>query len=160
MVSFKQTTLDCFFLVGLVCGYNQLMFVTSYRKFAYSGQPLYWAKMLWNRSGPIKRHPLYCPPPFCYGPKCSSSFRKKDSSDRRHLCVWTRRRSYLYGVCNLVQIGSVVFECIEDIQTYIHTYIHRRKYILDTSRSTHALHAIWRHYTLCHLLTVFPKIIL
>ena len=40
-------------------GYNQLLFVTSHRKFAYSGQPLYWIKMPWNQSGPIKRHPLY-----------------------------------------------------------------------------------------------------
>ena len=40
-------------------GYNQLLFVMSHWKFAYSGQPLYWAKMPWNQSGPIKRHPLY-----------------------------------------------------------------------------------------------------
>ena len=35
--SFKQTTLDSFFLRRfsiIVCGYNQLMFVTSYWKFA------------------------------------------------------------------------------------------------------------------------------
>ena len=48
--SFKQTTLDSFFAVLrrlsiIVCGYNQLMFVMSYRKFAYLGQLLYWVKI-------------------------------------------------------------------------------------------------------------------
>ena len=42
----------------IVFCYNQLMFVTSYWKFAYLGQSIFWAKMPWNESGPIKRHPL------------------------------------------------------------------------------------------------------
>ena len=52
--SFKQTTLDSFFLRRfsiIVCSYNQLM---SYWKFAYLDQPLYWAKIPRNQSGPIK----------------------------------------------------------------------------------------------------------
>ena len=38
----------------IVCGYNQLIFVMSYQKFAYSGQPLYWAKMPKTRIRPNK----------------------------------------------------------------------------------------------------------
>ena len=51
VLNFQQTTLDSFSIRRfsiIVCGYNQLMCLTSYQKLICLCQPLYWAKIPWN----------------------------------------------------------------------------------------------------------------